>query len=617
MQREEERYSILSAIFMFRIWFGSCIVGFLVLANSGLAAAADMVPRYLELCAAKTKDLDCGPHQLEFVKIPHTSRVDVLKKVLKIPPCTNPVAGDVWPYMFPPKIRDRKLIARFEYELARLQNRPVTHLLGGRIKKKEPKGWLIDLDEIIDSEEFSQPRIQRKPFFKNVAVVELLKETIEQKKSLKAKLFAKDFKKSDMMLFPPSIQVEVKNGWLLGLDGGAWRGYLVFKNRKGDIQKLLIDNVIKVVKTPEGILAVTGNVGSITNHGFIHKVEPQGDGWKTQLLASLYWRPHIVEQTQSGALLIGHQYASFLFTANGLCRLYPQNDERPLYWAYRQMEEAAEKEKALRRNCKVENGKVNSDCASIDYEMSFIKNYRYDEVAERIRNDMPDCKNVSVKKVYPYNLPPEERDRLLVEKAEEEFKQLSNKSVDSIFKIKPIVKKTKEGWYMGEPEDSSFYKNWQILSDLQDELNRLKFPDQYDFSKDYVRSEMMPFPPEFGYKVPTGWILGADKGEWGGYLVYKSDEGKVEKIIFDTVLRIFKTSFGLYAFSGFMHGMFHGLIYEIKRVKGKWSATKVGNYYALPNTIEKADEDTILLGNQFGSFMFTADGLCRLGLKEE
>ncbi len=306
---------------MYKIQFVCSVLLFFFLASPAFAKGSDRYKKYLDLCAAKTRDLDCRPHQLEFVGIPHTSRVEVLKKVSKIPPCANPVASRVWPYRFPPKIRDRKLIGRFEYELARLQNRPVTHLLGGEIIERKPKGWLVNLDEVIDTEEFSSPRIQKDPFFKNVAVVELLKETIEKIKFPPLKLFTKDFKKSEMMQFPPSVEMEVNNGWLLGLDGGHWRGYLVFRNRQGHIQKLLIDNVIKILKTSMGLLAVTGNKGGISNHGFIYKVEPQGDSWKTQQLASLYWRPHIVEQTPAGDLLIGHEYASFRFNSDGLCRL--------------------------------------------------------------------------------------------------------------------------------------------------------------------------------------------------------------------------------------------------------------------------------------------------------
>ncbi len=278
-----------------------------------------------------------------------------------------------------------------------------------------------------------------------------------------------------------------------------------------------------------------------------------------------------------------------------------------------------ETKKFFEQECSGKNSHKLVHCSPSSIEYVLIEGYTYKEIPKKLKTHVPVCKKIDEKKVYPYHLSNEERDRLLVQRAETEITSLSDKSMETLMRG-PILKKTEKGWTIKKFFGEYFSENRYMLRGLQNTLDEIKNPERYKLPEFFVESDLMKFRPKLGIKVPEGWILGLNGGEWGGYLVFKNEMDQFEKIVIDNIRRIYQTSFGLFAISGDDNGpevYNHGLIYKIEKVNEDYTSTIAANIFFDSYAIEQVDEDTILLGNQFGSFRFTADGLCRLGVKSE
>ncbi|GAA5497215.1 hypothetical protein Rhal01_03408 [Rubritalea halochordaticola] len=86
--------------------------------------------------------------------------------------------------------------------------------------------------------------------------------------------------------------------------------------------------------------------------------------------------------------------------------------------------------------------------------------------------------------------------------------------------------------------------------------------------------------PDVGIRVPKGWLLGSDRGEWGGELVFKGDDSEHYKILEENIDGIYKLGERYIAVTGLSHLTLNdGIIYELKFVDGKWRAER---WRALP-----------------------------------
>jgi hypothetical protein len=80
--------------------------------------------------------------------------------------------------------------------------------------------------------------------------------------------------------------------------------------------------------------------------------------------------------------------------------------------------------------------------------------------------------------------------------------------------------------------------------------------------------------PDVALRVEGGWLVGADRGEWGGELVFVAEDGSRQTILDQNVEDIYQLDSRLVAVTGLAH-MFvnEAMLYEVSRdAEGKWSA---------------------------------------------
>lgn len=86
--------------------------------------------------------------------------------------------------------------------------------------------------------------------------------------------------------------------------------------------------------------------------------------------------------------------------------------------------------------------------------------------------------------------------------------------------------------------------------------------------------------------VDGGTLIAIDKGEWGGALEFRSDDGSTQQPIKkESVSRVIKSKLGIFAITGSGHmGSDDGFIYKVeKAADGKWKARTVWRLPAAPD----------------------------------
>jgi hypothetical protein len=91
--------------------------------------------------------------------------------------------------------------------------------------------------------------------------------------------------------------------------------------------------------------------------------------------------------------------------------------------------------------------------------------------------------------------------------------------------------------------------------------------------------------PSVGLKVEDGYIVGSDRGEWGGELVFIDQKGRQRTLLKKNVHGIYKMPFGILALTGLAH-MFsnEGIACRIfKDTDGNWKAKQWKTLPGQPN----------------------------------
>ncbi len=70
--------------------------------------------------------------------------------------------------------------------------------------------------------------------------------------------------------------------------------------------------------------------------------------------------------------------------------------------------------------------------------------------------------------------------------------------------------------------------------------------------------------PSCAFRVPGGYLVGIDRGEWGGQLMFRSEEGKCEVLLGKNTHGIHRLPFGIVALTGLAHMFMNsGVIYRV------------------------------------------------------
>ena len=175
--------------------------------------------------------------------------------------------------------------------------------------------------------------------------------------------------------------------------------------------------------------------------------------------------------------------------------------------------------------------------------------------------------------------------------------------------------------------DKEFLKNWNTYPVPENimsynsakndwivylDRNEIKVVDDYSYAyKHHLSNKKLPFKVEETglidvIKVKDGYLVGFNRGEWGGKLYWFSKNGKkkyeIDGSIFSSPVQFIKRDNIIYAITGLSHlGMSHGNIIKIEKAEKKWIVEEFLKLPDAPYAIQLDSKDNMLV--------FTSSGL--------
>lgn len=125
------------------------------------------------------------------------------------------------------------------------------------------------------------------------------------------------------------------------------------------------------------------------------------------------------------------------------------------------------------------------------------------------------------------------------------------------------------------------------------------------------RGEIVLRTPEVGIRVEGGWLVGSDRGEWGGELAFIKEDGSSEIVRHGNVNAIHKLGERYIAVMGLSHlGISWGKILDLSRQNdGSWQAKTWKILPAAPESSHRISEDEVLvIVEASGGILLREDG---------
>lgn len=246
------------------------------------------------------------------------------------------------------------------------------------------------------------------------------------------------------------------------------------------------------------------------------------------------------------------------------------------------------------------------------------KKYTQGQVEENLKKTISLCSENIASHFQAYRLHPDERNRQLIKELRNEIVKLNGRAIENIVGG-DIIRIDEDKWVVKDDElnFNNSISNDSLILKFKREIQSIKgasppnLPKLVSEKNFKVRGK--PFKPDRGIKVSDGWLLGSDQGEWGGDLIFVGDDWKPVVVINDNIIRVYQTSIRNVAVTGTAHlGINYGYIFAVEKIDGKWVAKEIANIYGYPFLTEQQVDGSLLLANDFGSFLLGKDGLCRL-----
>ncbi len=121
--------------------------------------------------------------------------------------------------------------------------------------------------------------------------------------------------------------------------------------------------------------------------------------------------------------------------------------------------------------------------------------------------------------------------------------------------------------------------------------------------------------PDVALRVENGWLVGRDRGEFGGELVFVPDEGEQSFVLKENVEDLFKLGERYIAVTGLSHlGIHYGCVYGIKPGEsGQWVAELWRTLPGAPNSCGKLPSGEIFISTSGGGdVILSVDGTLRM-----
>ncbi len=127
--------------------------------------------------------------------------------------------------------------------------------------------------------------------------------------------------------------------------------------------------------------------------------------------------------------------------------------------------------------------------------------------------------------------------------------------------------------------------------------------------------EVPQHTPDLALRVAGGWLLGANRGEWGGELIFAADDGRKQGVLGRNVEDIYRLGPQTIALVGLAHmGSNEGVVYRLRQSgRGEWTAEPWLQLPGAPNSSWPVDTGEILVNTYGrGTLLISADGSMRM-----
>ncbi|MEY2501075.1 MAG: hypothetical protein QOI07_1409 [Verrucomicrobiota bacterium] len=122
-----------------------------------------------------------------------------------------------------------------------------------------------------------------------------------------------------------------------------------------------------------------------------------------------------------------------------------------------------------------------------------------------------------------------------------------------------------------------------------------------------------------GVKVDDGYLVGSDRGEWGGEIAYVNRAGKARILTPLNTEAIYRTKAGIVAVTGLAHMTFNsGCLFRIsKTAEGEWSASKWRVLPGAPRVSRLLKDGNLFISCHGGMVLISTDGRMRSVTRQE
>lgn len=122
-----------------------------------------------------------------------------------------------------------------------------------------------------------------------------------------------------------------------------------------------------------------------------------------------------------------------------------------------------------------------------------------------------------------------------------------------------------------------------------------------------------------GVKVDDGYLVGSNRGEWGGEIAYVNRAGKARILLPLNAEAIYRTKAGIVAVTGLAHMTFNsGCLFRIsKTAEGEWSASKWRVLPGAPRVSRLLKDGNLFISCHGGMVLISTDGRMRSVTRQE
>jgi hypothetical protein len=135
-----------------------------------------------------------------------------------------------------------------------------------------------------------------------------------------------------------------------------------------------------------------------------------------------------------------------------------------------------------------------------------------------------------------------------------------------------------------------------------------------DASTAVRHEELIQEVPSVALRVDGGWLAGADRGEWGGELVFVGDDGVKQTIRDGNVQGLDRIGNRIVAAGGIAHLTLNdGDLFDVRRgPDGRWQATPWRGLPGAPWHTASTSAGELLVRTADGDVLVSADGAMRM-----